>query len=173
MRQSPIEEKLTKLLKPVTDHRGVRLVALRMNGPTLEILVENPQTRSLGVDECAKLSREFSALLDVENIIPGAYRLEVGSPGIDRPLIELKDFEDAVGLEAKIEIEPALPTGQKRFRGRVRGVKNNEITIETEDQGSLSLPFISIQKAKLILTDELIKQTKKKEVSQNGTAASC
>lgn len=156
------------------EHRGYRLVALRMQGPTLEIMAENPATRKLGVDECAVLSRELSAVLDVEDIIGGAYRLEVGSPGIDRPLVAIQDFTDFAGFEAKIELDMPMSTGQKRFRGRLRGIKDGEVLLNTEDQGDVALPFRHIQKAKLLLTDELIKHTKTTtEVKENGTAASC
>lgn len=174
MKQTELEQRLIKLLAPVIEHRGYRLVALRMHGPTLEIMAENPATRKLGVDECAVLSRELSAVLDVEDIIGGAYRLEVGSPGIDRPLVDMQDFADFAGLEAKIELDMPLPTGQKRFRGRLRGTKDGDVLLNTEDQGDVALPFRQIQKAKLLLTDELIKHTKTTtEVRENGTAASC
>ncbi|MBI4031342.1 MAG: ribosome maturation factor RimP [Proteobacteria bacterium] len=174
MKQTELEQRLIVLLTPVIEHRGYRLVSLRMHGPTLEILAEDPATRRLGVDDCAVLSRELSAVLDVEDIIGGAYKLEVGSPGIDRPLVNMEDFVDFAGFEAKIELDTPMPTGQKRFRGRLCGAKNNEILLDTEDQGSVALPFRNIQKAKLLLTDELIKHTKTKtEVKENGTSASC
>lgn len=174
MKQTELEQRLIDLLSPVIGHRGYRLVSLKMSGPTLEILAENPATRKLGVDECAVLSRELSAILDVEDMIGGAYRLEVGSPGIDRPLVDMQDFADFAGLEAKIELDMPMPTGQKRFRGRLRGIRDNEILLNTEDQGDVALPFRHIQKAKLLLTDELIKHTKTTtEVKENGTAASC
>lgn len=174
MRQTELEQRLITALTPVIEHRGYRLVSLRMHGPTLEILAENLATRRLGVDECASLSRELSAVLDVEDLIKGAYKLEVGSPGIDRPLVNMQDFADFAGFEAKIELDMPMPTGQKRFKGRLLGTKDNEILLNTEDQGDVSLPFRNIQKAKLLLTDELIKHTKTTtEVKENGTAASC
>jgi len=89
----------------------------------------------------------------------------------------MQDFADFKGFEAKIEIEMPLPSGQKKFRGRLCGIKDEEILLNTEDQGDISLPFQSIQKAKLLLTDELIKHAKSKtqtttEVKENGTTAS-
>ena len=174
MRQTELEQRLIDLLTPVIEHRGYRLVSLRMHGPTLEILAENPATRKLGVDECASLSRELSTMLDVEDVIKGAYKLEVSSPGIDRPLVNMQDFAEFTGFEAKIELDMPMSTGQKKFKGRLNGTKDNEIFLDTEDQGNVSLPFRNIQKAKLLLTDELIKYTKtKNEVKENGTAASC
>lgn len=157
MKQSGIERRITKLVQPVIEDKGFALVSVTMKGGDLQIMAENPQTRNLGVDDCALLSREISTLLEVEDPIKGRYRLEISSPGIDRPLVKLQDFADFQGLEAKIEINPPLE-GQKKFRGRLKGTKDKEILIET-DHELVSLPFDSIEKAKLVLTDELIKQT--------------
>jgi ribosome maturation factor RimP len=174
MKQTVQERKLIELLDPVITYRGYRLISLQIQGPVLQILAENPATRRMGVDDCATLSREMAAILDVEDIIKGAYRLEVSSPGIDRPLVSLQDFADFKGFEAKVEIGRPLPTGQRRFRGRLHGTKGNEILLETEDQGNVTIPFAEIEKAKLVLTDELIKHSKTTtETKENGTAASC
>lgn len=86
-----------------------------MKDGALQIMAEDPKTRNLGVDECADISRALSAVLDVEDPIKGAYRLEVSSPGIDRPLVKKGDFEDFEGFEAKIELHSPLETGQKDF----------------------------------------------------------
>jgi ribosome maturation factor RimP len=116
MKQSGIERRITKLVQPVIEDKGYALVCVSMQGPDLQIMAENPATRNLGVDECAMLSREIAALLDVEDPIRGRYRLEVSSPGIDRPLVKLQDFADFEGFEVKVEINPPID-GQKRFRG--------------------------------------------------------
>lgn len=157
MKQNALENKIAKLVRPVIEDKGYELVLVNMQGPDLQIMAENPQTRKLGVDECALLSREISAILEVEDPIKGRYRLEVSSPGIDRPLVRLQDFADFSGFEAKIEISPPIE-GQKRFRGWLKGVEENEVLLET-DHGPARLPFESIEKAKLVLTDELIRKT--------------
>lgn len=160
MKQSPLERKLTDLFDPVIRDAGFRLVCVKVTGQIVQVMAEDPATRRIGVDDCAKISRELGALLEVEDPIKGAYRLEVGSPGIDRPLITAEDFADFAGFEAKVEIFPPLE-GQKRFRGRLTGADGRTVTIET-DQGPVSLPFAAIEKARLVLTDELINATKGK-----------
>lgn len=161
MKETELEHKAAALLRPAVEQAGFRLVCVAMKtestGPVLRVMAENRETRNLGVDDCAKLSRGISALLDVEDIMKGAYRLEISSPGIDRPLVDLQDFADYRGFEVKIEIEPPLQ-GQKRFRGRLAGTEDNAVLLET-DQGRVALPFGSVHKAKLVLTDELIKAT--------------
>lgn len=165
MKLTPLERKLNDLIAPVVTHKGYRLVSVRVHGAdganTVQIMAENPATRRLGVDECAVLSREIAALMDVEDPIKSAYRLEVSSPGIDRPLISLQDFADFSGFEAKVEIEPGLE-GRKRFKGRITGLEDELILMDTEE-GPVKLPFAAVQKAKLVLTDELLKATKQEK----------
>lgn len=161
MKQSFIERKIAGLVKPVIEDKGYNLVAVTMQGQELQIMAENPQTRNLGVDECALLSREIGAILEVEDPIKGRYRLEISSPGIDRPLVNIEDFTDFAGFEAKIEIDPPQD-GQKRFRGRLKGVEKEEILLET-DTGMVYIPFACIARAKLVLTDELLRKTSGKK----------
>ena len=165
MRSTPLENKLLHLIGPVVEEKGYSLVDVRLlsenGGQILQIMAENRETRQLGVDECAKLSREIAVLLDVEDPIRGAYRLEVSSPGIDRPLTRVKDFEDYAGFEAKVELDAPL-NGQKKFRGVLRGLKDRNIELDTE-QGAVFLPLSDVHKARLVLTDDLLKATKKKE----------
>ena len=117
--------------------------------------------------ECTQISREISPILEVEDPIDGAYRLEVSSAGIDRPLLKPSDYERFHDLEAKIELDELIE-GQKKFRGYIRETNDKEVTIET-DQGNYHLPHASIVKAKLVMTDELIKETKKRfEVANNN-----
>jgi ribosome maturation factor RimP len=177
MRYSPIEQKIANIVAPVFEETGLRLVrvllASESGSPLLQILAENRETHNLGVDDCAMLSREIAALLDVEDPINGPYRLEVSSPGIDRPLVSREDYEDYAGFEAKIEIEPAI-NGQKRFKGRINGIDGeNTILLDTET-GRAELPLHDVRKAKLVLTDELINafKARRKGNDQNGTAAS-
>lgn len=164
MKQTPLEEKITKIIDPVVTDQGLRLVAIKIigsdGGQTVQIMAEDPDTKNLGIDACMSLSREISTLFDVEDPISGNYRLEVSSPGIDRPLVTLQDFADFKGYEAKVEVMPPI-AGQKKFRGRLKGLEGENIIIDT-DLDEHSLPFDAIQKAKLVLTEELIQKSKKK-----------
>lgn len=165
MKTTPLEARILALTAPVAQDLGLEVVCVRMIGEAgsrnLQIMAENPATRKLGIDECTKLSKAVSAVLDVEDPIEGAYRLEVSSPGIDRPLVRLQDFENYKGYEARLETDMPNANGQKRFRGRIKDVDGEIISVNTE-QGEVQIPFGSLSKAKLILTDDLI----------NGTAAS-
>lgn len=187
MRLSPLEEKIAKLVEPIAAGLGLELYCVQQSGEagglTLQIMAENPATRALSVEECTALSRGISAMMDVEDPIADAYHLEVSSPGIDRLLMRERDYADYIGMEAKIEIDPPL-NGQKRFRGRIQGFGDNEVLFKT-DTGEVALPFHDIQKAKLVMNDELIKlgqmkfkhlqqqtEDSQEEVEDHGTAAS-
>ena len=156
------EQKIADIIMPVIEEAGYELLYVRLKGADdsriLEITAENPQTRNLGVDECARISRAVAAVLDVENPVKGTYRLEVSSPGIARQLVRKKDFSDFAGYEAKIEVNPPLK-GQKHFRGRLIGEKEGDIFLET-DQGEVAISFETVHKAKLVMTDELLKGTR-------------
>jgi len=158
-----MEDKIATIAAPVIADHGYELVCVKIVGENgsqnVRIMAEDPKTKRLGVDDCTKISKAVSAVLDVEDPIDGAYRLEVSSPGIDRPLVKESDFEDYTGYEAKLETNTPTETGQKKFKGRLKGIKNNMILIDT-DQGEVEIPFGSLSKAKLVLTDELIKATK-------------
>jgi len=162
MGYSPLEEKIISIVKPVIEDLGFALHRLKVTGETgvalLQVMAEDTSARNLLVDDAAKISRAISAIMDVEDPIEGAYRLEVSSPGIDRMLITEKDFEDYKGFEAKIEMLTPNENGQKRFRGIVNGIKNNNILV-TIDTGDVEIPYTSLSQAKLVLTDELIKAT--------------
>ena len=149
--------RVEKLIAPSLEALGFELVRVRFGGPgrpTLQIMIERQDREALTVDDCASASKAISALLDVEDPIGGAYNLEISSPGLDRPLTRIGDFERFAGFEAKIEV--AVPVdGRKRLRGQVLGVENGNVRI-SRDEGSHSVPFETIKKAKLILTDELI-----------------
>lgn len=164
MRLSGLEQLITDLITPVLEEMGLDLLWVKYKGGILGIFAENPATGKITLEECTKISREVSPLLEVEDLISSAYRLEVSSPGIDRPLLKIEDYTKYNDLEAKIELDMLLD-GQKKFRGYIRGVakngENDEISLET-DQGTVDLPFASIYKAKLVMTEELIKETKKR-----------
>jgi len=153
---SPIEERLANLLEPAIEGLGFDLVRIKVmggNAPTIQVMAEKPD-RTMTVKNCVKLSREIAAVLDVEDPIAGKYTLEVSSPGIDRPLTRLKDFEDFKGFEAKVETTVPID-GQKRFRGRVIGTEGDRVKLRA-DTGDMEFLFEDIEKAKLILTDELV-----------------
>ena len=161
--------RLTEIIEPEAKALGFDLVRVKMmpseagdSAQALQIMAEDPKTRRLGVDDCAKISRAVSAIMDVEDPISGNYRLEVSSPGIDRLLVRIEDYEYYKGLEAKVESDTPAENGQRKFRGRIVGAKNNIVTLNT-DQGEADIPFPTIIKAKLVLTDELITLTANKE----------
>jgi ribosome maturation factor RimP len=158
---------LERLIEPAVEAEGLALVRVKMLGgtsdPTLQIMAEDPKTRQLTLDECARLSRRISAMLDemeAEGRDPfaGAYRLEVSSPGIDRPLTRLSDFEDWKGHEARIVLAEKLE-GRKVFTGPILGAEGETVTIEVEGLGPVGLPFAKIHSAKLVMTDRLIAAT--------------
>lgn len=158
--KAPMDRRLAELIMPTVEGMGFELVRLRyMSGArksTLQIMAEKPDG-TMEVEDCATLSRALSAALDVEDPIQGVYALEVSSPGIDRPLTRLKDFERFDGWEAKIETNELID-GRKRFRGRLAGVEDGEILIEIPE-GTIGLKFEWLSDAKLILTDELIAES--------------
>lgn len=149
--------RVEELIAPSLEALGFELVRVRYGGsgrPTLQIMIERQDHEPLTVDNCAAASKSISALLDVEDPIGGAYNLEVSSPGLDRPLTRISDFERFAGFHAKIEMTEPID-GRKRLRGQVLGVENGNVRISADD-GSAVVPFEAIKKAKLILTDELI-----------------
>jgi ribosome maturation factor RimP len=151
-------DRIERLIAPTLDGMGYDLVRVALIGgvgrQTLQIMAERRDRTGMTVEDCADISRAVSALLDVEDPIAGAYSLEVSSPGIDRPLTRLDDFQRFAGFEAKVELS-APHEGRKRFRGRIKGIAGEKVLIETEE-GETDLPFGRIQKAKLVLTDELL-----------------
>ncbi len=159
MRQTPIEAKISSYTDPVIRDLGFEPYCVRMTSDSgasiLQIMAEDPKTKRLGVDDCAKISKAVSAVLDVEDPIDGKYRLEVSSPGIDRLLIRLEDYTRYKGFEVKLESDTPAENGQRKFRGRIEDIKDDVVVLKT-DQGDAEIPYPTILKAKLVLTDELI-----------------
>jgi ribosome maturation factor RimP len=159
--KTSIDRRLSEIVSPVLEDMGFELVRLRLMGgksPTLQIMADKPDG-GIEVDDCAKISTAVSATLDVEDPIEDAYALEVSSPGIDRPLTRLKDFEVWKGHEAKIETHEPIDS-RKRFKGELQGVENGEILIEIDVNGEptvIGLQFDWLSDAKLVLTDDLIR----------------
>ena len=159
--KAPMDKRLEGVVQPLIEGLGYELVRLRYMGgkkPTLQIMADRPDG-GIEVDDCALISRTVSAALDVEDPISDAYQLEVSSPGIDRPLTRLKDFERWDGYEAKLETAELIE-GRKRFRGVLAGVQDGEVLIEI-DEGTIGLQFDWLTDAKLILTDRLVAETLK------------
>lgn len=159
--KAAIDRRLAEIITPVIEDLGFELVRIRlMSGKTstLQIMAEKPQG-GIEVDDCAAISTAVSAILDVEDPILDAYALEVSSPGIDRPLTRLKDFDMWVGYEARIETTELID-GRRRFKGEIAGTEGDEALITIDDQGeevTIGLRFDWLEDAKLILTDDLIR----------------
>ena len=149
--------RIERMITPTVEDLGFRLVRVLLSGsgkPRLQVMAERRDGKAMGVDDCAGISREISAVLDVEDPFDGAYTLEVSSPGIDRPLVTSQDFERFAGFEAKVETG-RLIGGRKRFRGRLIGLRDGNVRIMV-DGATLDLPYPDIQRAKLVLTDDLL-----------------
>jgi ribosome maturation factor RimP len=153
---------VTRIIEPAAEAEGLALVRVKMIGgtsdPTLQVMAEDPKTRQLTLDDCARLSRRLSELLDEADPIEHAYRLEVSSPGIDRPLTRLRDFDDWTGHEARIVLEEKID-GRKVFSGPLLGTEGEAVLIEVPGMGPTGLPFAAIHSAKLVMTDRLIAAT--------------
>src|SRR5262245_59580131 len=156
--------RVAKLVEPVLEGMGFRLVRVKMSGSTLQIMAERPDG-SFTIDDCEQASRAVSPLLDVEDVMSNRYFLEMSSPGIDRPLVRAEDFERWAGHEAKIEM--LVPrAGRKRFRGVLEGFAEGEVRlfIDNPQGGSekilIGVPFADIGEANLVLTDGLIEAAK-------------
>ncbi|MBX3480837.1 MAG: ribosome maturation factor RimP [Caulobacter sp.] len=159
------DRSLLELLDPVADAAGYEIVRLRlMGGQTrrLQIMAERPDGEMV-VEDCARLSRAISEVMDAADPIAGEYTLEVSSPGIDRPLTRLKDFETWEGYEARIELD-RVAEGRKRFKGELAGVEQGEggvwqigVNLEGDAETTLFIPFDWVQEAKLVLNDALMK----------------
>ena len=155
------DARLLELLDPVAEAAGYDIVRLRLAGVDhrriLQIMAERPDGTML-VEDCTALSRALSEVLDAADPISGEYALEVSSPGIDRPLTRLADFETYEGYEARIELD-RLAENRKRFKGRLAGVEEGQVAIDLEGEDETALiPFAWISDAKLVITDELMKR---------------
>jgi ribosome maturation factor RimP len=154
--------RLLELLDPVAEAAGYEIVRLRLMGGAetrrLQIMAERASDGDMVVEDCARLSRALSEVLDAADPISGEYTLEVSSPGVDRPLTRLKDFEAYEGHEVKLELD-RLAEGRKRFRGRLACVEDKQVGLDLDgEEETAMVPFDWIVEAKLVLTDELMKR---------------
>jgi len=170
--------RIADMITPTLEGMGFLLVRVKLIGtqrPTLQIMFERdsggaPYDGGVTVDDCADVSRAVSAVLDVEDPIAGAYRLEVSSPGLDRPLLKPADFERFKGFAAKVELGRPLD-GRKRFQGRLAGVADKDVMLRDEDAGAeFRLPLAEIASARLVLTDDLIAASAAARAGRDGVA---
>ena len=168
--KTAMDRRLADIVGPVIEGMGFELVRIRLMGGntrTLQIMADRPDG-GIEVDDCGEISIAVSAVLDVEDPVEDNYILEVSSPGIDRPLTRLKDFEMWKGWEARIETTE-LVDGRRRFKGTLGGVEGEEVLIQIEEAGEpvvIGLQFDWLADAKLILTDDLISEKlRQKKVS--------
>jgi ribosome maturation factor RimP len=153
---------LLELLDPVAEAAGYEIVRLRLMGGEharrLQIMAERPVDGDMNVEDCARLSRAISEIMDAADPIAGEYTLEVSSPGVDRPLTRLKDFATFEGHEARLELD-RMAEGRKRFKGMLAGVEDDAVAIDLDgEEETAMIPFSWIVEAKLILTDQLMKR---------------
>jgi ribosome maturation factor RimP len=171
-RENGIAARIAALAEPVAEELGLRLVRVKISGQagsTLQIMVDHPD-RAITVDDCALVSRRLSPLLDANDPMPGAFHLEVSSPGIDRPLVRPSDFVDWAGFEAKIEMTE-LVDARRRFRGIIEGYEDGEARLQVElkdfdEPQTIGLPVELIAEARLVLTDELLKAAKEAQEAE-------
>jgi ribosome maturation factor RimP len=169
VRETGIDARIAAIVEPAMDALGFRLVRVRLsgqNGLTLQIMAERPDG-SMTVEDCEELSRAISPVLDVEDPVDRAYHLEISSPGIDRPLVRHSDFVEWQDHLARFETS-VLVGGRKRFRGRIVKVGDASFTIATEagdgdEAGEVEIPFAALASARLVLTDDLIRDALKED----------
>ena len=165
--ETGLAARIAAITEPVLSGLGYRLVRVRVSGRdgmTVQIMAERPDG-TFSIEDCATASRTLSPSLDVEDPIPSGYRLELSSPGIDRPLVRMSDFERARGHEAKVEM--AVPVeGRKRFRGEIEGIEGTNallrITGAEGETQTVRLPVGDMAEARLVLTDALIAESLKR-----------
>lgn len=163
MRAKTVEDRqILELVDPIAESIGLSIVRVRLMGGTLrrrlQVMAERPTDHDISVEECARLSRAMSEVLDVADPISGEYLLEVSSPGIDRPLTRLIDFELFDGFEARLESDRMIE-GRKRFKGMLAGVDGENVAIDLDGEEDTALiPFDWIVDAKLVMSDALIKR---------------
>ena len=162
--KTDLDARVLTIVEPIAADLGLRIVRLRVMAgrrPTLQIMAERKSDGQMNVSDCEALSRASSAALEVEDPIRDAYVLEVSSPGLERPLTSLDDFEHYAGYLARIELD-RLVEGRKRFRGILAGIDGENIDIDLDgEQETAQIPFAWVSEAKLLITDALIEEGQK------------
>jgi ribosome maturation factor RimP len=162
IKQTGLEARIARIAEPVANDLGYALVRVKVtpeNGCTVQIMAEDKNGR-FAIDDCERLSKELSPVLDVEDPVDREYHLEVSSPGIDRPLVRARDFKAYIGHEAKIELADMIE-GRKRFRGIIKAADDESVTITLPDaprdqDADHRLPLNLLSEAKLVMTDALL-----------------
>ena len=171
-----VSDRIAELITPTLESMGYELVRVHVSGgrnnQTLQIMAERQDGNAVTVDDCETISHTVSAQLDVADPIASAYSLEVSSPGIDRPLTRLKDYQRFAGFEAKLQlVQPH--DGRRNFRGILRGVEGKDVALETvpekkgESPAKFTVPFATIDQAKLVMTDALLKAAQENRKTNN------
>ena len=161
-----LAQRVRTLIEPTVAAMGYDIVRIVLSGkqqPRLQIMAEARDGSAMTADRCAEISRAVSAILEADDPIESAYTLEVSSPGIDRPLVRLGDFERFAGFEARVETASAID-GRRKFTGRLLGVDGGTVRIDAEGV-PVAVPFADIRRAKLVLNDELLKAAPSKSLS--------
>ena len=153
-------QKIQEMIEPSLTHLGYEIVRILLQGgdvKTVQVMVERIDRKDMTLDDCEKVSRTVSALLDVDDPFSSRYMLEISSPGIDRPLIKALDYVRFAGFDAKVETLVPLK-GRRRFKGKILGLTDDEKSVRLDaEEGEFSIELENISKAKLILTDDLLK----------------
>ena len=153
-----LDARIAASIEPSLEGLGYELVRVLVQGRerrTVQVMAERRDRRAMTVEDCAELSHAISAVLDVEDPVAGAYTLEVSSPGLDRPLTRPEDFERFAGHAARIETDLPLD-GRRRFTGELGGRRGEDVLVRTAE-AELAIPLARVKKAKLLLTDDLLK----------------
>ncbi|PZO77207.1 MAG: ribosome maturation factor RimP [Mesorhizobium amorphae] len=182
IREHGTDARVAAIVGPVLGPLGYRLVRVRVsgqNGLTLQIMAERSDG-TMTVEDCETVSRAISPVLEAADPIPDAYHLEVSSPGIDRPLVRASDFGDWAGHIVKLETS-VMVEGRKRFRGKIAEASETSVTIERDaasygDAPTVAIPLDAVSDARLVLTDELIRESlakdkKARQAAKRGEAA--
>lgn len=152
-------DRIEALVRPTIKGLGYLLVRVQVSGRQrlrVQIMAERADHQAMMVDDCAHLSRALSAVLDVDDPVDAAYTLEISSPGIDRPLVQLGDFDRFIGMEAQVELVRPID-GRRRFRGRLAGTRGERVLLAVAGmEAELEVAHADIRRAKLVLTDELL-----------------
>jgi ribosome maturation factor RimP len=165
---------LAGLVEPVLEGLGFRLVRVKISGrdgQTVQVMAERPDG-SMTIDDCETVSRELSPLFDAHDLISDSYRLEISSPGIDRPLVRASDFEDWSGHAAKIELKEPVD-GRRRYQGKLEGFEDGEVRVEVDlpqiGPTTIGFPLGLVSEARLVMTEDLIREALSRAKKQGRT----
>ncbi|MDT7951930.1 MAG: ribosome maturation factor RimP [Acetobacteraceae bacterium] len=169
----PLESRIAAAIGPAVESMGyevVRVLILGRERPTVQVMADRADGTLISVEDCERISHAVSAVLDVDDPIPGAWNLEVSSAGIDRPLTRVKDWVRFAGHQARVEMLAPVG-GRRRFTGVVLGADADAARVRLEDGTDVVLPMGDIRRAKLILTDALIDATAQQGASSTSSPA--